>query len=168
MEKVRGFALVELMVVLLISVLSIGGVSTGFESLLEQLRMRRAASDLNSFFYKARSETMLRGEDLYIRAIQTGSDNIRWSLELRSEHSDTPILLVEGSYTDLHLSGRRDREGGVTLNMDGIKGKIKGSGHLLIRYRSNPQYPLKLVYYGITGRTKICGEGGEFYGFPKC
>ncbi|MDG3087301.1 prepilin-type N-terminal cleavage/methylation domain-containing protein [Vibrio hannami] len=168
MEIVRGFTLIELVVVLLIFSVAFTGLSVGFESLFEQLRMRRIAAEISSFFFNVRSETMHRGEELYVVVNSSPLGDLSWTLELRSEKQSEAIQIVEGRYTQIQVSGSQNKNGPAFIYMDHISAKYRGNGHLLIRYQNNPVKPLKLVYYGITGRTKICGEGGEFYGFPKC
>lgn len=165
---VRGFTLIELMMIVLISSLMMVGLRVSFEPLLEQLRMRRAASEISSFFFKARSESMLRGAGLYIQISRLSASDRSWSMALRSEEQEQAIIVVEGSDTLIRFSGRHKENQTMRIYLDDISGKVIGNGHIRINYKYNEKKRLRLVYYSITGRTKICGDGGDYYGFPKC
>ncbi|WP_375752913.1 Tfp pilus assembly protein FimT/FimU [Vibrio sp. HN007] len=156
------------MSILLISSLMMVGLRVSFEPLLEQLRMRRAASEISSFFFKARSESMLRGAGLYIEISRLSSSDKSWSMELRSEKQEQAIIVVEGSDTRISFSGRHKDNQTMRLYLDDVSGKVMGNGHIRINYKHNENERLRLVYYSITGRTKICGDGSDYYGFPKC
>jgi len=166
----RGFTLLEMLITVLVMVSLLFWAAPNMHQFQQKNKIVQLASDLQGFLFQAKSEAVLRNQDLWahIRMDANPSSTGNWSIRL----TDTDI---DGGGESIQvLSGQKYH--GVTLvsgyvsnqiKFDGIRGKIT-NGHLKLSLSSTPERSLSLISSFGGSRIIVCGDGGDFHGYPQC
>jgi type IV fimbrial biogenesis protein FimT len=167
-EMPRGFTLFEL--VITVAVLSILLMASGpsFSRLLEEQKVKRFAGELEGFFIQAKSESVLQNKKLNLFYI---NDSKNWVVSLNPEGSSAATI-AEAKNTALSFI--------ESLNHPNITISSSASSLTFDPVRATPNYnqsfyfykdnnkKLKLSIHNVTGRIRLCGDKGAFYGYKKC
>ncbi|GGK51248.1 prepilin-type N-terminal cleavage/methylation domain-containing protein [Aliivibrio fischeri] len=164
----RGFTLFEL--VISIAVLSILLMAAGpsFTRLLEDQSVKRFAGEIEGFFIQAKSESVLQNKKLNLFYID---DSVSWIISLNPEGSSVATI-AEAKNTSLAFIKSLNHPN-ITmsssisvLTFDPVRATPNLSRSFYF-YKDNNK-KLKLSVHNITGRIKLCGLEGAFYGYKKC
>ena len=52
------------------------------------------------------------------------------------------------------------------IRFDGLNGKPYGKGNVALSLDSDST--VKIIFHDTTGRVRICAQGEQHYGYPKC
>lgn len=170
-EIARGFTLLELIITL--SVLSVLFVSAlpAFKSISERSQVERLTTELTGFYQYARSEAVLRNQDLYAHitfAQNTAHSVPDWSLIL------TDSGVSGGGTTISQLSGEAFNRLSVyhtyssdQVSFDGVRGRAK-SGTFIFYPTNNSANQMELRTSNPPGRLKLCATNEDLYGYKMC
>ncbi|MCX2758993.1 GspH/FimT family pseudopilin [Vibrio sp. Sgm 22] len=163
----RGFTFLELLITISVLSILLAVAAPSFSSVSETVKMQRLAAELNGFMMQAKSEAVMRNTDLWAHFLMNGNSNDTgdWKIELTEfdvPNTGTAILTMEGgSFRNVDFTVNYSSE---QIKFSGVNGKAK-DGHLLFDMNSKP---LKLITYSASGRMRICGVEGDFYGYQPC
>ena len=79
----RGFTFIELLLTLLVVSTLLAVAAPSFERLYESRQARRLAAEFQGFFVQARSEAVMRNQDLWIHYAELADSQQQWLLALR-------------------------------------------------------------------------------------
>lgn len=175
----RGFTLIEMLIAVVVLSILLAVAVPSFSGMSEQAKMQRLAEELQGFFVQSKSEAVLRNQTVYLHFVQVGApDSGEWGLATRL--TSTPVASLSSAQTDalMYLDGQPFKY--VTMNFpkannssllsklefEPVNGKPNQSSSLSFFIDNHKR--LKLVFSNITGRIRICGKDGGFYGFPPC
>ncbi|MGV3002684.1 GspH/FimT family pseudopilin [Vibrio sp. E150_018] len=171
----RGFTLIEMLISLVVLAVLLAAAVPSFSGMNERAKMQRLAEELQGFFIQTKSEAVLRNQPVYLHFVQTGG---QWGLATRDDSTPTTSLSSAQTGALVYLDGNPFRSLTVNFPManassflsvvefEPVNGKPVQSSSL--SFFIDVHKPLKLVFSSITGRIRVCGDGGEFYGYPKC
>ncbi|NAZ93477.1 GspH/FimT family pseudopilin [Vibrio toranzoniae] len=163
----RGFTFLELLITISVLSILLAVAAPSFSSVSQTIKMQRLASELNGFMMQAKSEAVMRNTDLWAHFLMNGnsSDTGDWKVELTEfnvPNTGTAILTMEGrAFRNVDVTVNYSSE---QIKFSGINGRAK-DGSFLFDINSKQ---LKLITYRASGRMRICGVGGDFYGYQAC
>ena len=175
----RGFTLIEMLISIVVLTILLATAVPSFSGISEKAKMQRLAGELQGFFIQTKSEAVLRNQPVYLNFIKIGTPySGEWGLATRSNSVPATSLSSAQSGALVYLDGSAFKN--ITVNFpmangtsllsilkfEPVNGKPVQSSSLSFFIDANK--PLKLVFSNITGRIRICGDGGEFYGYPAC
>ncbi|WP_105903086.1 GspH/FimT family pseudopilin [Vibrio gangliei] len=175
----RGFTLIEMLISLVVLAVLLAAAVPSFGGMSERSKMQRLAEELQGFFVQTKSEAVLRNQPVYLNFVKIGSEySGEWGLATRA--SATPATSLSSAQSDalVYLDGHPFKN--ITVNFpmangstllsvlefEPVNGKPIQPSSLSFFVDANK--PLKLVFSNVTGRIRICGDGGAFYGYPSC
>ncbi|PMH37524.1 pilus assembly protein FimT [Vibrio sp. 10N.286.49.B3] len=162
---IRGFTFLELLLVLLFSFLALTAGVPSFQSIVQTGKMTRLATDIQGFMFQARAEAITRNQDLWAHIIiaEGGENTGQWSIQLTDavEGGELIALLSGSPYKNINIAANYTSN---QISFDGINGKAK-SGNLTF---SSGEGTLKFISFRLSGRMRICGDGGDYYGYKSC
>ena len=171
----RGFTFIELLISLLVISILLAGAAPGFDSMYKHYQAKRLASEFMGFFSQARSEAVMRNQALYIHFEVNGTSNNGWILALRKSADGvnyntaaTGAVMIskgEGEEVSFNLGGNPPPS---NLKLGQVNGKPNQGGNITFALATAPDKKLKLMFFNITGRFRICGVGGTQYGYLSC
>ncbi len=163
----RGFTLIELLITLSVLGVLLGLFAPSYKSLLDKNRIVGLSSELQGFLLAARSESVMRNQDLWVHFTVSGaSNNGDWAVELRDSNlmSGRLIQSVTGaSFPNVYI----DSTYGSPFKVEGVNGRITG-GAFRFGLNENMSNRGSVTTYYTTGRIKVCGSQGNSYGFKSC
>ncbi len=161
----RGFTLLELLVLLVISGVLLTVAVPDLQRFYHHYQLRKLAIELSSFFTQARSEALKRRQPLWVRFEDNKHVNpVEWQLTLYSDMNNVePVELGEIKGKNAYLDPSWS-----SMKFDGRNGRVLVSGHLLFWYGNSNEVLLKLITHNMTGRVRICAQGQAFYEYPQC
>lgn len=175
----RGFTLIEMLISLVVLAVLLAAAVPSFRGMSESSKMQRLAEELQGFFVQTKSEAVLRNQSVYLNFVQVGPPySGEWGLATRSSSVPATSLSSAQSGALVYLNGSAFKNLTVNfpmangtsllsvLEFEPVNGKPVQSSSLSFFIDANK--PLKLVFSNITGRIRVCGDGGEFYGYPSC
>lgn len=175
----RGFTLIEMLISLVVLAVLLAAAVPSFSGVTESAKMQRLAEELQGFFIQTKSEAVLRNQTLYMNLLQTGTPySGEWALSTRTVASIATSLSSAKNNSVAFLDGHAFKN--LTVNFplanatsplrkvefEPINGKPNLSSS--IEFYVDSSKKLKLIFNNITGRFRICGSGGAFYGYPSC
>ncbi|WED21302.1 GspH/FimT family pseudopilin [Vibrio sp. JC009] len=170
-EMVQGFTLIELIIALVIVSTLVTTAGLNISPVYQSYQIKQVATELSGFFYQARSEAVKRHKELFIHITQAGSEEGRWELALyeTEEGGSPPILYASGDQVFLSANIGSSFSGSQNvIRLDRIHGNPVGNGNLTFFHKSSPGRQMRLVYYGVVGRIRICSVEEARYGYPVC
>ncbi|OEF28582.1 GspH/FimT family pseudopilin [Vibrio rumoiensis] len=175
----RGFTLIEMLISIVVLAVLLAAAVPSFSGISEKAKMERLAEELQGFFVQTKSEAVLRNQSLWLNLVQTGTPySGEWVLATRTISTATTTLSGAENNAVMLLSGKPFKNitvnfplanGAATLaqiEFDPVNGKPKLSSSISFYVDANKT--LNLVFHNITGRIRVCGDGGSFYGYPEC
>lgn len=175
----RGFTLIEMLISLVVLAVLLAAAVPSFSGMNERAKMQRLAEELQGFFVQTKSEAVLRNQPVYLNFVKSGSAySGEWGIATKSTSTPATSLSSAQSGALVYLDGSPFKN--ITVNFpmanattllsilefEPVNGKPVQSSNLSFFVDANK--PLKLVFSSITGRIRICGDGGAFYGYPSC
>ncbi|NOH83017.1 prepilin-type N-terminal cleavage/methylation domain-containing protein [Vibrio sp. 03-59-1] len=163
----RGFTLLELLISVSVMSILLMSAAPSFSSVTQTVKMQRLASELNGFMLQAKSEAVMRNKDLWAHFIMSGTTNSTGDWKIKLSENVAPnvgpaILMLSGeAYRNVVFSVSY---GSKQVKFSGIHGKAK-NGNVTLSIGTKT---LKLTTYQVSGRMRICGVGGEYYGYQAC
>ncbi|MGF1910985.1 GspH/FimT family pseudopilin [Vibrio kasasachensis] len=166
----RGFNLLELTIIIAILSMLLVMAVPSFGAISDKVKMKRLASELNSFLVQAKTEAVTRNQRLYAHfsfEADGSASSGTWHIQL------TDSALLDGNSL-LYFSGTPFVEIDVRHNytpayitFDQVRGRPNG-GSIAFFPVAQGSSKLKVVMANPPGRVKICGVNGVAYGYPTC
>lgn len=163
----RGFTLLELLITVSVLSILLTIAAPNFKQVSDTQKMRRLAGEINGLMMSARSEAVMRKQPLWVHIVMSGSVNSQGEWQIVLTNSGT----YPGGQVISSLSGQpyRNIELGVNypsnqIHFEAINGRaVNGSLDF-----STHQGALKFTTYRPSGRMRLCGNGGDYFGFKQC
>ncbi|MGR6860846.1 pilus assembly FimT family protein [Aliivibrio salmonicida] len=164
----RGFTLLELVITIIIIAILLMTAVPNFSRLLEQQNIKRFAGELEGFLIQAKSESVLQNKSLKIMYIK---ESDHWILSLNPE-GNSPKTISEAkssSITYLHSTNYPhiflfSKVPSLTFN------PVRATPHMPASFffYKDQNKKLKLSIHHMTGRIRLCAQGGNHYGYKIC
>ncbi|WP_299691774.1 GspH/FimT family pseudopilin [uncultured Vibrio sp.] len=179
----RGFTLLELLITVSVLSILIATAAPSFSSVLASSKLKRLAPEVHHFLVTARSEAIIRNQDLYVLFLvsdslgDTESSDGNWDMVLSSSASYEPVnvlLQLDGSpYQDIEVSFNFLNQ--QSISIDGVRGRFI-NGNLTMASVNRLSETLSIKASSVTGRIRICSSdpdenGGNsigHYGYEIC
>ncbi|MBA5763611.1 GspH/FimT family pseudopilin [Vibrio sp. 404] len=166
----RGFNLLELTIIIaILSILLLMAVPS-FDGIMSRVKMKRLASELNSFLVQAKSEAVTRNKKLYVHfsfntdnSISNGS----WYIQLTDSASSTGNQLLYFSGAPFNKIEISHSYNPAYITFDQVRGRPNG-GTIEFFSVTDTVNRLKAVMANPPGRIKVCATSGAAYGYPSC
>lgn len=153
-EAQRGFTLLELVFAIAVMSILIAMAAPSFTGLIESNKVKRLATEIEWLLVQAKSEAVMRGENVYVNSTATAIDpRIASSWRIYSSLADNSITfssIDSSSFSIIKLINNSKLQ---SFYFDPIYGKPSANGSY--RY-SVGDYNLKTTIYSITGRIYTC------------
>ena len=180
----RGFSLIELLITVAVMVILMLAAAPSMGNLNEKAKVQRLAEELSGFLIQARSEAVMLNKPLYLIFLPMGSSATspilsgQWGLALRD--TDTiPSFNALSLGAEMYLPGNEFKNISIftdsqwqPLTLDGVNGRpvllSASSSPATIHFSVDSEKQINISLEQFSGRVKICGEDGEYYGYPKC
>ncbi len=167
-EMPRGFTLFELVIAIVVLSTLLVAAGPSFSHLLENQSMKRFAGEAEGFFIQAKSEAVLQNKELKLFYLNESTD---WIISLNPVGSTATtisgIKLTSLSYIDsINHPNIKISSSVSSIIFDSVRATPNLSRSFYF-YKDNGKQ-LKLSTHNITGRIKLCGNGGTFYGYKEC
>ncbi|MCK6265357.1 GspH/FimT family pseudopilin [Vibrio sp. ZSDE26] len=167
----RGFTLLELVITISLCGILLAFAAPSFSYLVSMSKMKRLATEVNGFIIQAKSETVLRNKKLYAHfsiAENTENSTGAWSITLAdSDDLDTANHIAYFDGRPFHGLKVEHTYSSQQIVFDEIRGRPK-SGSFFFKPIQNGSNQLALKTSNPPGRVKVCGIGGEHYGYKSC
>ncbi|MGF1754577.1 GspH/FimT family pseudopilin [Vibrio makurazakiensis] len=163
----RGFTLLELLITVAVLAVLLATAAPSFSSLAQTTQMQRLATEINGFMIQAKSEAVMRNQDLWAHFVMVGNQNSsgEWKIELKTSdvaNVGPSLLTMQGeAFKNINLIVNYSSE---QIKFSGVNGKAK-DGNLKFSVGNKV---LTLITYRSSGRMRICGVGGAYYGYDEC
>ncbi|PWI34513.1 pilus assembly protein FimT [Vibrio albus] len=162
----RGFTFIEVLISLLVMSVLLATAAPAFERLYQSHQAKRLASEFQGFFVQARSETVMRNQNLWIHYAEQGDSLNGWVLALRG--SESAVTYANAAHNAIMVSrgeGELLSVGWNKIELDRVNGKPAGAGNITFAVQGAPEKQLKMIFHNVTGRLRICGG---HYGYDAC
>lgn len=167
----RGFTIVELMIVVVIVAILASMAIPSFQSMIERRRLIGAAESVYSDLQFARSEAVKQSRDLKVTI--TPNDGLDWCLQVSKEpvieEDEEEVLLTTCGDPELNIQMKNDESITVTL------GRLRGAplDNVIppaIRFASPSGLELRVLIAPYIGRIRMCSPDGvgKVNGYPSC
>ncbi|PSW32199.1 GspH/FimT family pseudopilin [Photobacterium phosphoreum] len=155
-DSQRGFTLLELVFTVVIMGILIAMAAPSFNGLIESNKVKRLATEIEWLLVQAKSEAVMRGDNVEVQVVVDGAGTPIWSIISRTTSGGVTLAEVSSdNFSDIELK-TTFRTSMVTFN------KLNGKPNLAGSYRySIGDYKLKTVLYTITGRIYTCLQDGS-------
>lgn len=168
----RGFTLLELLITITVLTILLAVVTPSFTTINDSIKMERLATELNGFLIQAKSEAVLRNQNLWAHISFPNTDENgtgTWHLVLKDSRT------LSGN-TIAYLAGSNFK--GVTLQhtyryskikFEGIRGR-PAPGSFTFHPNTDKAKALRVVLSNPPGRIKVCYDNtrGDLYGYNAC
>lgn len=168
----RGFTLLELLITVVVLTVLLLFASPNFSKVSHQTKAVNLANEIHGFLIQAKSEAVLRNQDLWVHIDGLPASDGKWTLSLSTASSSSA---VSSANTLAVFDGRRYRNVWVsntgtlnTLEFDHVMGNPLEAGNITIKLSKTDQKPIKVVVHNRAGRIKLCTVSEAMYGFEKC
>lgn len=155
-DSQRGFTLLELVFTVVIMGIVIAMAAPSFNGLIESNKIKRLATEIEWLLVQAKSEAVMRGDNVDVQVVVDGAGTPIWSITLNtiSVTSGAATLgeVSSDNFSNIELE-TTFRTSMVTFNK--LNGKPNLAGSYLYTIGD---YKLKTVLYTITGRIYTCLE----------
>jgi len=189
-STLRGFTLIELMVVIAVVAIITSFALPSYRTLIEKRQVSSGAEQIGAFLSSAQLESVKRNQ--FVSVTYTESDD-GWCLGLRADDvatdcdcSDTSDVTaadacaIDGAFRILNSSSLNypdiltaaDVGGDGTIVYDPVRGLIQGAETVTLELLSYPEGSYALnVEVAVTGRVKICSDNTlnkDVPGYKEC
>ncbi|HFQ4934707.1 TPA: GspH/FimT family pseudopilin [Vibrio vulnificus] len=168
----RGFTLLELLITVAVLTTLLLFTAPNFSKVTQQGKVVNLANELQGFLVQAKSEAVLRNQDLWVHIDGLPSSDGKWTLSLSTASTSSALSTTN---TLAVFEGRRYRNVWVsntqTLNIvkfDHVMGNPQEAGSIMVKQSETDPYPIKVVVHNRAGRIKLCTLSESKYGFEKC
>ncbi|MGL4380168.1 MAG: GspH/FimT family pseudopilin [Vibrio sp.] len=168
----RGFTLLELLITVAVLITLLLFAAPNFSQISQQSKMVNLANELQGFLIQAKSEAVLRNQNLWVHMQGLPSASGDWTLRLASveaaaditEHN-TLAVLQGARYRNVYLSSTFNHP---SLKFDHVMGNPKSAGSIELKQTESDANPIKVVVSNGAGRIRVCADNEVKYGFEKC
>lgn len=143
-----------------------------FSKVNQQAKVVNLANELQGFLIQAKSESVLRNQDLWVHIQGFPSSTGNWKLILASV---SDVSTITSNNTIAELQGNRYRNLLVSssntltsVKFDHVMGNPQEAGSIVIKQSESDRSPIKVIVHNRAGRIKVCTENEAKYGFEKC
>ncbi|MBE3952278.1 prepilin-type N-terminal cleavage/methylation domain-containing protein [Vibrio parahaemolyticus] len=168
----RGFTLLELLITVAFLVVLLLFGAPSFSKVSQKTKMANLANELHGFLIQAKSESVLRNQDLWVHIQGLPSSTGNWKLTLSSVSDATNIT---SSNTVAELQGLLYRNLDVSstnsitnVKFDHVMGNPQNAGSFSLKQSRFDKNPIKIIIHNRAGRIKVCTMNEAKYGFEKC
>ncbi|MDE1515861.1 MULTISPECIES: GspH/FimT family pseudopilin [Vibrio] len=168
----RGFTLLELLITVAVLTTLLLFAAPNFSQISQQSKMVNLANELQGFLIQAKSEAVLRNQNLWVHMQGLPSASGDWTLRLASveaaaditEH--TTLAVLQGArYRNVLVSS----SGTLTnLKFDPVMGNPQTAGSMVLKQTELDANPIKVIVHNRAGRIRVCADNKAKYGFEKC
>ncbi|QIL86050.1 prepilin-type N-terminal cleavage/methylation domain-containing protein [Vibrio sp. HDW18] len=168
----RGFTLLELLITVAVLTTLLLFAAPNFSQINQQSKMVNLANELQGFLIQAKSEAVLRNQNLWVHMQGLPSATGDWVLRLASvegvaditEHN-TLAVLQGARYRNVLVSST----GTLTnLKFDPVMGNPQTAGSMVLKQTELDANPIKVIVHNRAGRIRVCADNEAKYGFEKC
>ncbi|MBD1555905.1 prepilin-type N-terminal cleavage/methylation domain-containing protein [Vibrio sp. S9_S30] len=163
----RGFTLIELLITLALLSILLGAFAPSYKSLTDGNRITRLSNELQAFLIEARSEAVMRNQDLWVHVTVSGaSKNGDWTIDLRETNAVSGALVqsISGApFKTIHLNSNH----ASPFKVEGVNGRIQG-GSFKFSYKEDMSDGGSVITHFTNGRVRVCGSRGNTHGFKEC
>ncbi|OBU32636.1 prepilin-type N-terminal cleavage/methylation domain-containing protein [Photobacterium phosphoreum] len=163
-DSQRGFTLLELVFTVVIMGILIAMAAPSFNGLIESNKIKRLATEIEWLLVQAKSEAVMRGENIEVQVVVDDAGTPAWSIISRTTVDVVTLAEVSSvNFSNIELE-TTFRTGMVTFN------KLNGKPNLAGGYQFNipTKDKVKVTVNTMTGRIYSCGVDGAVYGYKKC
>lgn len=168
----RGFTLLELLITVAVLTVLLLFVAPSFSKVSQQTKMVSLANELQGFLIQAKSESVLRNQDLWVHIKGFPSSKGDWQLILASVSDATAITATDtiaklqgNRYRNLHVSSTNSI---TKVKFDHVMGNPQEAGSISLKQSQSDTSPVKITMHNRAGRIKVCTESEAKYGFEQC
>ncbi|MGL4828504.1 MAG: GspH/FimT family pseudopilin [Vibrio sp.] len=168
----RGFTLLELLITIAVLTTMLLFAAPNFFKVSQQTKQVSLANELQGFLIQAKSESVLRNQDLWIHIQGFPSSTGNWKLILTTvsdvggiTDANTVAELQGDRYRNIWVSNTKTLD---TVKFDHLMGNPQEAGSITIQQSAMDANPIKIMVHNRAGRIKICTENEAKYGFEKC
>jgi type IV fimbrial biogenesis protein FimT len=163
----RGLTLIELLISLLVMSVLLAVAAPAFDGVYQSYRAKRLASEFLGFFVQARSEAVMRNQNLWIHYAEQGGDSSNgWVLALRD--NGTAVTYANAAHNAIMVSRGEGDHLSVSwshIELERVNGKPTAPGNITFAVRGAQGKQLKMIFHNVTGRLRVCGG---HYGYDAC
>ncbi|AJR09764.1 prepilin-type cleavage/methylation domain-containing protein [Photobacterium gaetbulicola] len=163
-----GFSLLELLIALTVVVTLVSAAAPSFNNVLESNKIRRLAIDIERLLAQAKSEAVMRGEDITVETVDVGFSSAvntapDWLIRAKTSSGNEVIAQVSGDQfpsLSFYMTFTKD-----TIGFDSMTGRPELSGSFVFSVGGRESVRVKTNL--MTGRLYVCSENGG-YGYGIC
>ncbi|MGO2343632.1 GspH/FimT family pseudopilin [Vibrio litoralis] len=169
----RGFTLIEMLISLVVLAVLLAAAVPSFSGMSERSKMQRLAEELQGFWGQAKSEAVLRNQELYLHFVQDGAAYAgEWALVTNTSPTAPSDRHAAKVNALTYLDGAPFKN--ITVNytasstttiFDRVNGRPTQNGN--IQFSVDSIKPLMLKFHNRSS-TRICSVTGGAYGYPEC
>ncbi|MBE4599396.1 GspH/FimT family pseudopilin [Vibrio navarrensis] len=168
----RGFTLLELLITVVVLTVLLLFASPNFSKVSQQIKVVNLANEIHGFFIQAKSEAVLRNQNLWVHIDGFPASDGQWTLSLSTASTSSAVnntntlAVFEGNrYQNVWVSNTKTLD---TLKFEHVMGNPQEAGSIMVKQSETDPYPIKVVVHNRAGRIKLCTVSEAKYGFEKC
>lgn len=164
-----GFTLLEMMIAISVMVVLAAAAAPSFSSLIESNKVKRLATEIEWLLVQAKSEAVMRGENLTIKPQNMATDisgaltTSSWSIDVTDSGGTVINKISNEDFKGVKIYETFQHP---TFDIDRLNGTIKGDG-MFAFFVDNGSKTVIVKHTQMTGRLVSCGNGGA-YGYTAC
>lgn len=161
----RGFTLLELLITVVVLSVLLAAAAPSFSSLLASSKLQRLAPEVHGFLITARSEAIMRNQELYVLFLVSGSlgdiesSDGDWDMVLSSSATYVPsnvLMKLDGeAYRDIKVSFSFLNKNVILI--DGVRGRFLDGNVMMASVTTLSEF-LSVKASSTTGRIRICSS----------
>ena len=148
-RSVRGFTLIEMMVVITVTGILLAIAVPSFRELIGSQKVKSAASSLQIALLLTRSEALKRNANVTLAPIVAGHWNNGWNISL----TDGTVLSTYGAVTSVSISG------GPTSVVFQSAGRVSASADSTFKVTSADTSAIRCVGISLSGVPAVTSSG---------